>query len=50
MFKQVLHKHDKKNPYIYLYYVKTNSYTKFQVNISIDGKHKSGKLNLNKGQ
>ena len=33
-----------------LYYVKTNSYTKFQVNISKDGREKSGKLNFSKGQ
>ena len=32
-----------------LYYVKTNSYTKFQVNISEDSREKSGKLNLAKG-
>ena len=33
-----------------LYYVKTNSYTKFQVNKSKDGKEKSGKRNFSKGQ
>ena len=33
-----------------LYYVKTNSYTKFQVNIWKDGRGKSGKLNFIKGQ
>ena len=32
-----------------LYYVMTNTYTKFQVNISIDGIEKSGKLILAKG-
>ena len=32
-----------------LYYVMTNSYTKFQVNISKDDREKSGKLNLAKG-
>ena len=31
-----------------LYYVKTNSYTKVQVNISKDGREKFGKLNLSK--
>ena len=33
-----------------LYYVKKNSYTKFQVNISKDGRKKPGKLNFRKGQ
>ena len=33
-----------------LYYVKTNSYTKFEVNISKDGREKFGKLNFSKGQ
>ena len=33
-----------------LYYVMTNSYTKFQVNISQDSREKSGKLNFSKGQ
>ena len=33
-----------------LHYVKTNSYTKFQVKISKDGREKSGKLNFCKGQ
>ena len=33
-----------------LYYVNTNSYTKFQVNISKDGREKSGTLNFYKGQ
>ena len=33
-----------------LYHVKTNSYTKFQVNITNDGREKSRKLNLCKGQ
>ena len=33
-----------------LYYVKTNSYIKFQVNISKDSREKSGKLNFSKGQ
>ena len=33
-----------------LYYVKTKSYTKFQVNISKDNREKSGKLNFSKGQ
>ena len=33
-----------------LYYVMINSYTKFQVNISKDGREKSGKLNFSKGQ
>ena len=33
-----------------LYYVKTNSYTKFQVNISKDDWEKFGKLNFWKGQ
>ena len=32
------------------YYVKTNSYTKFQINISKDSREKSGKLNFSKGQ
>ena len=32
-----------------MYYVMTNSYTKFQVNISKDGIEKSGKLILAKG-
>ena len=31
-------------------YVKTNSYTKFQVNITKDGREKSGKLIFCKGQ
>ena len=33
-----------------LNYVKTNSYTKFQVNISKDSREQSGKLNFSKGQ
>ena len=33
-----------------LYYVITNSYIKFQVNISKDGKEKNRKLNFSKGQ
>ena len=33
-----------------LYYVMTNSYTKFQVNISKAGREKSGKQNFSKGQ
>ena len=33
-----------------LYYVMTNSYTEFQVNISKDKREKSGKLNFRKGQ
>ena len=33
-----------------LYYVKTNSYIKFQVNITKDDREKSGKLNFSKGQ
>ena len=33
-----------------LYYVKSKSYTKFQVNISKDSREKSGKLNFGKGQ
>ena len=33
-----------------LFYVPTNSYTKFQVNKSKDGREKSGKLNFSKGQ
>ena len=33
-----------------LYYVMTNSYTKFQVNISKGRREKSGKLNFSKGQ
>ena len=33
-----------------LYYVKTNSYMKFQVNMSKDDKVKSGKRNFSKGQ
>ena len=33
-----------------LYYVKTNSYMKFQVNMSKDDKEKSGKRNFSKGQ
>ena len=33
-----------------LYYVMTNSYTKFQVNISNDGREKSWKLIFSKGQ
>ena len=32
-----------------LFYVTTNSYTKFQVNISKDGRGKSGKLDFKKG-
>ena len=32
-----------------MYYVMTNSYTKFQVNISKDGRKKYGKLNFSKG-
>ena len=31
-----------------LYLVKTNSYTKFQVNLSKDGREKSGKINFSK--
>ena len=37
-------------PKLDLYYIMTNPYTKFQVNISKDGREKSGKLNLSKGQ
>ena len=33
-----------------LYYVKTNSYTKFQVNVSKDDREKFRKLNFSKGQ
>ena len=33
-----------------LYYVMTNSYTKFQVNISKAGREKSEKQNISKGQ
>ena len=33
-----------------VYYVNTNLYTKFQVNISKDCREKSGKLNFSKGQ
>ena len=33
-----------------LYYVKTHSYTKFQVNITKDGREKFGKQNFSKGQ
>ena len=33
-----------------LYYVKTNSYMKFQLNMSKDDKEKSGKRNFSKGQ
>ena len=33
-----------------MYYVKTNSYMKFQVNMSKDDKEKSGKQNFSKGQ
>ena len=33
-----------------LYYVKTNSYMKFQLNMSKDDKEKSGKQNFCKGQ
>ena len=33
-----------------LYYVMTNSYTKFQVNIPKDDREKSGKPNFRKGQ
>ena len=33
-----------------LYYVKTNSYTKFEVSISKDSREKFGKLNFSKGQ
>ena len=33
-----------------LFYVTTNSYTKFQVNISKEGREKCGKLNFSKGQ
>ena len=32
-----------------LYYIKTNSYMKFQVNVSKNGKEKSGKLHFSKG-
>ena len=32
------------------YYVKTNPYMKFQVNMSKDDKEKSGKQNFSKGQ
>ena len=33
-----------------LYYVKTNSYMKFQLNMSKDDKEKSGKRKFSKGQ
>ena len=33
-----------------LYYFKTNSYTKYQVNILKDTREKSGKLHFYKGQ
>ena len=33
-----------------LFYVITNSYTKFKVNISKDGSEESWKLNFSKGQ
>ena len=33
-----------------LYYVMTNSYTEFEVNISKDCREKYGKLNFSKGQ
>ena len=33
-----------------LYYGKTNSYMKFQLNMSKDDKEKSGKRNFSKGQ
>ena len=33
-----------------LHYVKTNSYMKFQINISKDDKEKSGKRNFSKGK
>ena len=33
-----------------LYYVTTNSYTEFKVNISKDFRENSGKLNFSKGQ
>ena len=33
-----------------LYYVKTNSYMKFQLNMSKDNNEKSGKRNVSKGQ
>ena len=33
-----------------LYYVKINPYSKFQVNITKDGREKSGKLHICKGQ
>ena len=33
-----------------LYYVKTNSYMKFELNMSKDDKEKSGKRNFSKGQ
>ena len=33
-----------------LYHVETNSYMKFQVNMSKDGKEKSRKRNFSKGQ
>ena len=33
-----------------LYYLKTNSYTKFQLNISKDCRKKSGILNFSKGK
>ena len=33
-----------------LYYVKTNSYMKFQLNMTKDDKEKSGKRNSSKGQ
>ena len=35
---------------LHLYYVKTNSYTKFEVNITKDRKEKFGKQNFWKGQ
>ena len=34
---------------LYLYHVMTNSYTKFQVNISKDSREKSGKLKCDEG-
>ena len=33
-----------------LYYIKTNLYMKFHVNLSKDDKEKSGKRNFSKGQ
>ena len=33
-----------------LYHVNTNSYSKFKVNITKDGREKFGKLNSSKGQ